>query len=159
MKTRWPWSRARQRRFYFQWRKWMSSSPNGWYTMWLSCHRLRMHLVELCRHVWLCLLCLLQGYFLLFESMLETVLNVRDKWLNNPANGMIQQCCRLNMMWHIRVLSSFTVVLSSQYFPTIAVWVWLPSAVSENGNQKLSIGKTYMVRLLSVSVFYDCACL
>ena len=29
-----------------------------------------------------------QGYFLLFESMLDTVVFARDKWLADPANGV-----------------------------------------------------------------------
>ncbi len=33
-----------------------------------------------------------QGYFLLFESMLDTVIFARDKWLKDQARGIY--CCR-----------------------------------------------------------------
>lgn len=30
---------------------------------------------------------MVQGYFMLYESMLDTVIYARDKWLINPQNG------------------------------------------------------------------------
>ena len=36
-----------------------------------------------------------KGYFLLFESMLDTVLFARDKWLRRPKQGQSQHACLL----------------------------------------------------------------
>ena len=37
------------------------------------------------------------GYFLLFESMLDTVLYARDKWLINKKNGKMNKCTKCTL--------------------------------------------------------------
>ena len=90
--------------------RWMSLYPNGWW-VWRTCNKTRITLDTFSCHCNTCVVAnseyfplyakenysdkrdfaignvFTQGYFLLFESMLDTVLFARDKWIRPGGSG------------------------------------------------------------------------
>lgn len=76
-----------------------------------------------------------QGYFLLYESMLDSVLYARDKWLVDKSKGEVgvgRGC-----------VHSLRILL--QCSPTLAVSVLLPWETNMSGSPKFNIGAMSMV--------------